>query len=60
MYPLDTEQEGLLLLRHLTEQRLQPIKWRDSRPHLLARTVTFDPQDELVSTPAKGFASFDT
>ncbi|XP_071810013.1 pre-rRNA-processing protein TSR1 homolog isoform X1 [Asterias amurensis] len=46
LYTLDTEQEGLLLLRHLTDQRLQPIKWRDTRPHLLARAVTFEPQEE--------------
>eukprot|EP00057_Strongylocentrotus_purpuratus_P021891 XP_011676365.1 PREDICTED: pre-rRNA-processing protein TSR1 homolog [Strongylocentrotus purpuratus] len=43
LYTVDTEQESILLLRHLAEQKLNTIKWRDLRPHVLADDVTFEP-----------------
>ncbi|XP_041458939.1 pre-rRNA-processing protein TSR1 homolog [Lytechinus variegatus] len=45
LYTVDTEQESILLLRHLAEQKLNTIKWRDLRPHILADDVTFEPNN---------------
>ncbi|XP_072027418.1 pre-rRNA-processing protein TSR1 homolog [Amphiura filiformis] len=52
LYPLDNAQEGVMLLRHLGEQKLNVVRWRDTRPHLMARNVTFQPseQDNTVGT----------
>ncbi|XP_022099360.1 pre-rRNA-processing protein TSR1 homolog isoform X2 [Acanthaster planci] len=58
LYTFDTEQEGLLLLRHITEQRLKPIKWKDARSHLLARVVNFEPnqdQEAIGTLKVTGF-----
>ena len=50
LYQLDTAQEGVLLLRHLGEQKLKVVRWRDTRPHLMARDVAFQPSENDVRT----------
>lgn len=43
LFPLDSEQDGTLLLRHLGSQRQRKLGFRSRRPHLLAQHVTFTP-----------------
>ncbi|XP_071499069.1 pre-rRNA-processing protein TSR1 homolog [Diadema antillarum] len=45
LYALDSDQDNVLLLRHLAEQKLNRVKWRDIRPHVLADDVTFEPSE---------------
>ncbi|XP_029303069.1 pre-rRNA-processing protein TSR1 homolog [Cottoperca gobio] len=49
LYPLDSEQDGTLLLRHLGTQRQRKLGFRSRRSHLLAQHVTFTP-----NSPAEG------
>ncbi|XP_071960832.1 pre-rRNA-processing protein TSR1 homolog [Antedon mediterranea] len=46
IYTLDSAQDAILLLRHLGDQKLSSIRWRDTRPHILARSVNFEPNPE--------------
>ncbi|XP_043910314.1 pre-rRNA-processing protein TSR1 homolog isoform X2 [Protopterus annectens] len=43
---LDTEQEAVLLLRHIAEQKQRHIAFRDRRSYLLAQEASFTPGDE--------------
>lgn len=43
LFPLDTEQDATLLLRHLGTQRQRKLGYRSRRSHLLAQHVTFMP-----------------
>ncbi|XP_029026451.1 pre-rRNA-processing protein TSR1 homolog [Betta splendens] len=43
LFPLDTEQDATLLLRHLGTQRQRKLGYRSRRSHLLAQHVTFVP-----------------
>ncbi|KAK5868806.1 hypothetical protein PBY51_009783 [Eleginops maclovinus] len=52
IYPLDSEQDGTLLLRHLGTQRQRKLGFRSRRSHLLAQNVTFTP-----NSPAEGTGS---
>lgn len=49
LFPLDSEQDGTLLLRHLGSQRQRKLGFRSRRPHLLAQHVTFTPNSEAAS-----------
>ncbi|XP_044057763.1 pre-rRNA-processing protein TSR1 homolog [Siniperca chuatsi] len=49
LFPLDSEQDATLLLRHLGAQRQRKLGFRSRRPHLLAQHVTFTP-----NSPAEG------
>ncbi|XP_069568523.1 pre-rRNA-processing protein TSR1 homolog [Brachyistius frenatus] len=49
LFPLDSEQDGTLLLRHLGSQRQRKLGFRSRRSHLLAQQVTFTP-----NSPAEG------
>ncbi|XP_073348241.1 pre-rRNA-processing protein TSR1 homolog [Pagrus major] len=49
LFPLDSEQDGTLLLRHLGTQRQRKLGFRSRRSHLLAQHVTFTP-----NSPAEG------
>uniref|UniRef100_A0A672HA17 Pre-rRNA-processing protein TSR1 homolog n=1 Tax=Salarias fasciatus TaxID=181472 RepID=A0A672HA17_SALFA len=51
LFPLDTEQDATLLLRHLGAQRQRKLGFRSRRSHLLAQQVTFTP-----NSPAEGAA----
>ncbi|NXP38589.1 TSR1 protein, partial [Leiothrix lutea] len=52
LFPLNTEQECSLLLRHLSSQKQRHLAFRDRRPHLLARAAEFVPSQDsdLVGT----------
>ncbi|XP_060114708.1 pre-rRNA-processing protein TSR1 homolog [Heteronotia binoei] len=43
LFPLNTEQESVLLLRHLATQKQRHLAFRDRRAHLLADAVEFVP-----------------
>ncbi|KAM8853423.1 pre-rRNA-processing protein TSR1 homolog [Synchiropus picturatus] len=45
IFPLDTEQEVTLLLRHLGSQRQRKLGFRSRRSHLLGQHVTFTPNN---------------
>ncbi|XP_044210722.1 pre-rRNA-processing protein TSR1 homolog [Thunnus albacares] len=49
LFPLDTEQDATLLLRHLGTQRQRKLGFRSRRSHLLAQHATFTP-----NSPAEG------
>lgn len=46
LFPLDTEQEATLLLRHLGSQRQRKLGFRSRRSHLLAQSINFTPNPE--------------
>ncbi|XP_009463464.1 PREDICTED: pre-rRNA-processing protein TSR1 homolog, partial [Nipponia nippon] len=52
LFPLNTEQESALLLRHLATQKQRRLAFRDRRAHLLACTAEFVPgqESDLVGT----------
>lgn len=52
LFPLSTEQESSLLLRHLAAQKQRHLAFRDRRAHLLAYAAQFLPSQEcdLVGT----------
>ncbi|NXF94118.1 TSR1 protein, partial [Eubucco bourcierii] len=52
LFPLNTEQESSLLLRHLATQKQRHLVFRDRCPHLLAYAAEFVPSQEsdLVGT----------
>ncbi|XP_030328789.1 pre-rRNA-processing protein TSR1 homolog isoform X2 [Strigops habroptila] len=52
LFPLNTEQESSLLLRHLSTQKQRHLAFRDRRAHLLAHAAEFVPAQEgdLVGT----------
>ncbi|KAM9853646.1 pre-rRNA-processing protein TSR1 homolog [Aulostomus maculatus] len=52
LFPLDTEQDATLLLRHLGTQRQRKLGFRSRRSHLLAQHVTFTP-----NSPAEGLGA---
>ncbi|XP_063061131.1 pre-rRNA-processing protein TSR1 homolog [Engraulis encrasicolus] len=43
LFPLDSDQDATLLLRHLGAQRQRRLGFRSRRPHLLAQRVAFTP-----------------
>uniref|UniRef100_A0A8C5DYA1 Bms1-type G domain-containing protein n=1 Tax=Gouania willdenowi TaxID=441366 RepID=A0A8C5DYA1_GOUWI len=43
VFPLDSDQDGTMLLRHLGSQRQRKLGFRSRRSHLLAQQVTFTP-----------------
>ncbi|XP_070685817.1 pre-rRNA-processing protein TSR1 homolog [Pempheris klunzingeri] len=49
LFPLDSEQDATLLLRHLGTQRQRKLGFRSRRSHLLAQHATFTP-----NSPAEG------
>ncbi|NXV86003.1 TSR1 protein, partial [Calonectris borealis] len=52
LFPLNTEQESSLLLRHLATQKQRHLAFRDRRAHLLAYAAEFVPgqESDLVGT----------
>ncbi|KFV98825.1 Pre-rRNA-processing protein TSR1, partial [Eurypyga helias] len=52
LFPLNTEQESTLLLRHLATQKQRHLAFRDRRAHLLAYAAEFVPgqESDLVGT----------
>uniref|UniRef100_A0A667Y6C9 Pre-rRNA-processing protein TSR1 homolog n=1 Tax=Myripristis murdjan TaxID=586833 RepID=A0A667Y6C9_9TELE len=50
LFPLDSEQDATLLLRHLSTQRQRKLGFRSRRAHLLAQHVTFTPNSSGEGT----------
>lgn len=50
LFPLDSEQDATLLLRHLGSQRQRKLGFRSRRSHLLAQHVTFMPNSPIEGT----------
>lgn len=48
LYSLDSEQDGLLVMRNLTNQKIKPVHYRDNRPHLIAEEIQFELENEEV------------
>ncbi|XP_006823486.1 pre-rRNA-processing protein TSR1 homolog [Saccoglossus kowalevskii] len=46
LHTLDSDQDALLLLRQISNQKLRELKYRNIRPHLLARNVIFEPNSD--------------
>ncbi|KAJ7305288.1 hypothetical protein JRQ81_011205 [Phrynocephalus forsythii] len=49
LFPLDTEQDSLLLLQHLATQKQRHLAFRDRRAHLLADAAEFLPSSDAAS-----------
>ncbi|XP_061915793.1 pre-rRNA-processing protein TSR1 homolog isoform X1 [Entelurus aequoreus] len=52
LFPLDTDQDATLLLRHLGTQRQRKLGFRSRRSHLVAQCVTFTPKHTNEGTPS--------
>ncbi|RVE64959.1 hypothetical protein OJAV_G00131370 [Oryzias javanicus] len=50
LFPLDSEQDATLLLRHLGSQRQRKLGFRSRRSHLIAQNVTFSPDGPAEGT----------
>ncbi|XP_037631809.1 pre-rRNA-processing protein TSR1 homolog [Sebastes umbrosus] len=50
LFPLDSEQDATLLLRHLGTQRQRKLGFRSRRSHLLAQHITFTPNSPTEGT----------
>ncbi|KAJ8301575.1 hypothetical protein KUTeg_020562 [Tegillarca granosa] len=47
-HSLDTAQDGLVIMRNITNHKLKPIYFRELRPHMVAENIEFeidDPED---------------
>ncbi|XP_064632502.1 pre-rRNA-processing protein TSR1 homolog [Lineus longissimus] len=57
VHNLDTDQEGILVLRQLGSLKMAPLYLRDKRPHMLAEEVTSEPTEnsDLVTLKVSGF-----
>ena len=49
VHNLDSTKDGLLVLRHITSQKLKAVHYRENRPHMLAENVKFELEDNSVS-----------
>lgn len=45
-HSLDNSQDGLVILRQLSNQKLGSIKYRENHPHLLAEKISFEKNSE--------------
>ncbi|KAL2096110.1 hypothetical protein ACEWY4_008258 [Coilia grayii] len=52
LFPLDSDQDATLLLRHLGSQRQRRLGFRSRRPHLLAQRVAFTPNPAAAESGA--------
>ncbi|XP_077982954.1 pre-rRNA-processing protein TSR1 homolog [Glandiceps talaboti] len=48
--PLDNSQDGIMVLRQISNQKPRDVLYRNHRAHLMARQVTFDPNPESTVT----------
>nr|XP_034305937.1 pre-rRNA-processing protein TSR1 homolog isoform X2 [Crassostrea gigas] len=46
LHSLDSEQDGLLVMRNITNQKIKPVHYRDNRPHLIAEEIQFELENE--------------
>ncbi|XP_058490845.1 pre-rRNA-processing protein TSR1 homolog [Solea solea] len=54
LFPVDSEQDATLLLRHLSTQRQRKLGFRSRRSHLLGQHVTFTPNSPAEGTGGGG------
>lgn len=47
-HSLDDKQDGLLVLRQLTNQKLRQISYREKRPHMIADEIQFELENAEV------------
>uniref|UniRef100_A0A674D5V5 Pre-rRNA-processing protein TSR1 homolog n=1 Tax=Salmo trutta TaxID=8032 RepID=A0A674D5V5_SALTR len=52
LFPLDSDQDATLMLRHLGAQRQRRLGFRSRRPHLLAQQVSYTPNSSEGSGEA--------
>ncbi|CAL8362492.1 unnamed protein product [Merluccius merluccius] len=60
LFPLDSDQDATLILRHLGAQRQRKLGFRSRRPHLVAQKVSFTPNGSAPgggSAPATGLGT---
>lgn len=59
LFPVDTEQDATLLLRHLSAQKQRRLAFRSRRSHLLAQKATYIPNTSQNGTggPATGLGT---
>ena len=58
LFPLDSEQDALLILRHLSAQRQRKLGFRSRRPHLVAQSVSYTPNSSAPGgAPATGLGT---
>lgn len=57
LFPLDSDQDTTLLLRHLGSQRQRRLGFRSRRSHLLAQRVTFAPNPATDGTAPSGLGT---
>ena len=48
LHSLDSEQDGLLVMRSITNHKIRPVHYRDNRPHLIAEEIQFELENEEV------------
>ena len=51
LHSLDSEQDGLLVMRSITNHKIRPVHYRDNRPHLIAEEIQFELENEEVRLP---------
>ena len=49
IHSLENTKDGLLVLRHITSQKLKPVYYRENRPHMLAENIKFEMEESSVS-----------
>ncbi|KAK6296680.1 hypothetical protein J4Q44_G00328220 [Coregonus suidteri] len=50
LFPLDSDQDATLMLRHLGAQRQRRLGFRSRRPHLLAQQVSYTPNSSEMGS----------
>uniref|UniRef100_A0A2R5LJ62 Pre-rRNA-processing protein TSR1 homolog n=1 Tax=Ornithodoros turicata TaxID=34597 RepID=A0A2R5LJ62_9ACAR len=52
VYTVDKQEDGIILLRHIADQKKREVFYRDARPHLLAEDIQFHPNgnEEYLGT----------
>nr|XP_022302874.1 pre-rRNA-processing protein TSR1 homolog isoform X1 [Crassostrea virginica] len=50
LHSLDSEQDGLLVMRSITNHKIRPVHYRDNRPHLIAEEIQFELENEESPT----------
>jgi len=49
VHSIDTQQDAMLLLRTIGNQKQNKLLLREYRPHMLASSVTFLPGEQVIS-----------
>ncbi|UYV69793.1 TSR1, partial [Cordylochernes scorpioides] len=49
LFNLESPTDALQLIRHIGQQKMREVKYRDSRPHLLGERIDFEPNSDQTS-----------